>query len=46
MSAVCAHFAPDPARLPHVVVLTVLTTYEDLLGLAEERRHEDDPGRR
>ena len=35
MSAVCAHFAPDPARLPHVVVhLVPLTTYEDLLGLA------------
>ena len=32
MSAVCAHFAPDPARLPHVVVHLVLTTYEDLLG--------------
>ena len=33
MSAVCAHFAPDPARLPHVVVhLVPLTTYEDLLG--------------
>ena len=48
MSAVCAHFAPDPARLPHVVVhLVPLTTYEDLLGSGyEERRHEDDPGRR
>ena len=48
MSAVCAHFAPDPARLPHVVVHPVpLTTYEDLLGSGtEERRHEDDPGRR
>ena len=30
MSAVCAHFAPDPARL--VVHLVPLTTYEDLLG--------------
>ena len=33
MSAVRAHFAPDPARLPHVVVhLVPLTAYEDLLG--------------
>ena len=33
MTAICAHFAPDPARLPHVVVhLVPLTAYEDLLG--------------
>ena len=33
MSAVRAHFAADPARLPHVVVhLVPLTAYEDLLG--------------
>jgi hypothetical protein len=33
MTAVCAHFAPDPARVPHVVVnLVPLNAYEDLLG--------------
>ncbi len=33
MTAVAAHFAPDPARLPHVVVhLVPLNTYEDLVG--------------
>jgi hypothetical protein len=33
MTAVCSHFAPDPARVPHVVVhLIPLNVYEDLLG--------------
>src|SRR5512144_3068566 len=33
MTAVCSHFAPDPARVPHVVVhLVPLDAYEDLVG--------------
>jgi hypothetical protein len=33
MTAVCAQFAPDPARVPHVVVhLLPLNAYEDLVG--------------
>jgi hypothetical protein len=33
MTAICAHFAPDPARVPHVVVhLVPLNAYEDLVG--------------
>ena len=33
MAAICAHFAPDPTRVPNVVVhLVPLTAYEDLVG--------------
>jgi hypothetical protein len=33
MSAIATHFAPDPARVPHVVVhLVPLNLYEDLVG--------------
>ena len=33
MTAVCAHFAPDPSRVPHVVVhLVPLDAYEELVG--------------
>jgi len=33
ITALCAHFAPDPARVPHVVVhLVPLDAYEELVG--------------
>jgi plasmid stability protein len=33
MTAIATHFAPDPARVPHVVVhLVPLNLYEDLVG--------------
>lgn len=36
ITALCAHFAPDPARVPHVVVhLVPLDAYEELVGTGQ-----------
>ena len=36
ITVLCAHFAPDPARVPHVVVhLVPLDAYEELVGTGQ-----------
>ena len=48
MSAVCAHFAPDPRACRTWSSTSSLSppTRTSSAPATEERRHEDDPGRR